>query len=372
MREALQIFPVRGLPEFRPGDDLAAAIAAAAPWLAAGDVLVVTSKAVSKVEGALIRTPRDAAGREAARQAAVLAEATAVVARLGPTTITRTRHGFVMAASGVDASNVRGDELALLPVDSDRSARSLRTRLAELLDVDVGVVISDTMGRPWRAGLTDVAIGVAGLAPLRDHRGAVDGHGNELLVTEIAEADEIAAAGELVKGKLDGVPVAVVRGLGPRTDGAGVTALLRPVAQDMFRLGTRDVVPARTDVRDYTDAAVDPAAVQRALAAAETALGDPAAVWRVVPVEAETVRRRVLAAVGVAHAPVLLAPCLLGPPEPASLLTAGAALQNLLVQLSAEGLGAQWYPAPPPGLGLDVPPGWAPLGVVTAGLPAAR
>src|SRR3954471_20297401 len=210
--------PVPGLPEFSPGDDLAGAIAGAAPWLADGDVVVVTSKVVSKVEGRLVPVgPGE--DREAVRQRAIDAEAVRVVARRGPLRIVETRHGWVVAAAGIDASNVPGDALVLLPEDADASARDLRPRLAELLGVDVAVVVSDTFGRAWREGLTDVAVGAAGIAALEDFRGAVDRHGNTLETTQVAVVDELAAAADLVKGKLAGVPVAVVRGLRlPRPD----------------------------------------------------------------------------------------------------------------------------------------------------------
>ncbi|MBA3523167.1 MAG: coenzyme F420-0:L-glutamate ligase, partial [Geodermatophilaceae bacterium] len=147
MRAGLQVLPVPGLPEFRPGDDLPAAIAAAAPWLRGGDVVVVTSKVVSKVEGRLLAVPADPEAREAARREAVDAEAVRVVATMGATRITETRHGFVLAASGVDASNVRADELALLPLDPDASAAAVRAGIRARLGIDVAVVVSDTMGR---------------------------------------------------------------------------------------------------------------------------------------------------------------------------------------------------------------------------------
>jgi len=391
VRDSLQILPVGGMPEFRPGDDLAQAVASAAPWLADADVVVVTSKVVSKVEGRLIAVPTDAAGREHARQRAVTAQARRVVARYGRTTITETRHGFVLAASGVDASNVRGDELALLPLDPDRSASMLRERLRVLLGVTVAVVVSDTMGRPWRAGLTDVAIGVAGMAPLRDLRGGLDQHGNELVVTEMADADQVAGAAELVKGKLDGVPVAVVRGLSvlpSAQDGPGAAALVRPADMDMFRLGTRDVVGARHTVRDYADRPVDPAVVRRAVAAASTA-PDPRSQtpWRFVHVATVAVRRELWAAVRETGGftqdapPELLVPCLVGagPRDGAQRMTGvlmmGAAIGNLLVQCAAEGLGACWVT--PDLLNaedltrvLDLPAGWEPMGVVSFGHPA--
>jgi coenzyme F420-0:L-glutamate ligase len=205
-------------------------------------VLVVTSKIVSKAEGRLVEAPVDPEEREAARQRAIDAESVRVLASRGPTRIVQTRHGLVLAAAGIDASNVVPDKLVLLPVDPDGSARALRAALRERLGVRVAVVVTDTMGRTWRVGQTDVAIGAAGLDPLRDHRGEVDPYGNELSVTALAVIDELAAAGDLVKGKTTGVPVAIVRGLGPVTadDGPGAAALVRPSADDMFGLGTAE------------------------------------------------------------------------------------------------------------------------------------
>src|SRR5215211_4848356 len=182
--QGLTVLPVHGLPEFAPGDDLAAAIATAAPWLADDDVLVVTSKAVSKVEGRLVHVP-PGADREAMRLQAVEDEAVRVVARRGPLAIVQTRQGWVVAAAGIDASNVGQDALVLLPEDADASARLLRLRLHDLLGVDVAVVVSDTFGRTWREGLTDVAVGAAGIAALVDFRGAVDAHGNRLETTQV-------------------------------------------------------------------------------------------------------------------------------------------------------------------------------------------
>src|SRR3954471_12520864 len=215
--DGLSVLPVRGIPEVRPGDDLAAQIAAAVE-LTDGDVVVVTSKVVSKAEGRLVRVSGD---REAERLRLVDEETVRVVAQRGTTTIAETRHGLVLAAAGVDGSNVRADEIALLPLDPDDSARRLREDLHRLTGRTVSVVISDTLGRPWRNGQTDCAIGCAGVAPIRDARGTKDAHGQVLEVTEIAIADELAAAAELVKGKADGLPVAVVRGLSYDDDGRG-------------------------------------------------------------------------------------------------------------------------------------------------------
>ncbi|HSY16226.1 MAG TPA: coenzyme F420-0:L-glutamate ligase [Jatrophihabitantaceae bacterium] len=244
--ERIEILPVPGIGELHPGDDLAAMIAASVE-LRDGDVLVVTSKAISKIEGRLLLLDSaDPDDRETARQAAIDAETVRVVARRGPLRIVQTRHGLVMAAAGVDASNVARNELALLPIDPDGSAAALRDTLYEQHGVTVGVVISDSMGRPWRAGITDVAIGIAGLSAIFDARGAVDGHGNELSATEVAVVDELAAAGDLVKGKLAGIPVAVVRGLaveGKLTDdGLGTSRLIRSPDEDLFRLGTAEAI----------------------------------------------------------------------------------------------------------------------------------
>ncbi|MFL6139035.1 MAG: coenzyme F420-0:L-glutamate ligase [Frankiaceae bacterium] len=240
----LEVLGVRLPGEVRPGDDLAALIAAAEPALADGDVVVVTSKVVSKAEGRVVGSPTDPEGREAARQAAVDAEAVRAVAARGRTRIVETAHGFVLAAAGVDASNAALDALVLLPADPDASARRLRAGLAEALGVDVAVVVSDTFGRPWRRGLVDVAIGAAGIAPLRDYRGSTDPYGNPLVMTEMADVDALAAAAELVKGKLAGVPVAVIRGFQHERSDAGVRALVRPPGEDLFRLGTAEATAA--------------------------------------------------------------------------------------------------------------------------------
>jgi coenzyme F420-0:L-glutamate ligase / coenzyme F420-1:gamma-L-glutamate ligase len=272
----IEILPVTGMGEVAPGDDLAALIAGAAPWLRDGDALVVTSKIVSKAEGRLVPVPADAADREQARQEAISAETARTVASRGTTRIVATHHGFVMAAAGVDASNVTSSQLVLLPKDPDASARALRAALAERHGRTVAVVISDMAGWPWRNGLTDLALGAAGIAPLRDYRGHIDPYGNELSLTEMAVVDELAAAADLVKGKIDRVPVAVVRGL-PDTgeqDGPGVVAtLVRDAASDMFSLGTAEARAAgrrdaatMTDPDGFTTDPVDPALVQRALA----------------------------------------------------------------------------------------------------------
>ena len=240
----VELLPVPGLPEFRPGDDLADAIAKAAPWLRDNDVVVITSKVLSKCEGRMVDAPSDPESRDALRRKLINAEAVRVLAHKGRTLITENALGLVQAAAGVDGSNVDSDELALLPVDPDGSAAALALALRERLGVAVGVVVTDTMGRAWRNGQTDVAIGASGLTVLHGYAGEHDGHGNELIVTEIAVADEIAAAADLVKGKLTSVPVAVVRGLTLRDAGPYQYA----GEEDLFWLGTEEAKIGRAHV----------------------------------------------------------------------------------------------------------------------------
>ena len=422
----LEVWGVEGLPEVRPGDDLAGLVCSAVGHtLRDGDVLVVTSKVVAKAEGRLVATPADPEGREAARQQAVAAETVRVVASRGRTTIVETAQGFVLASAGVDASNVARTELALLPLDSDASARAMRTAIGERLGVDVAVVVSDTFGRPWRRGLTDVAVGVAGMAALRDYKGRLDDHGYELAMTEVADADEVAGAAELVMGKLAGVPLAVVRGLSPADDGAGVRALLRPGEEDMFSLGTaealaegrRTAVWARRSIRAYTDDPVDPDAVRRAVAAALSAPAPHHATpWRFVLVESPAVQGDLLEAMRAAWAadlradgfdeaaitrrtargdllrgaPYLVVPCLVrdgAHPYPDARRCAaeatmfhvamGAGVENLLVSLAAEGLGSCWVSSTlfcqdlVRSL-LALPADWEPMGAVAVGVAAAN
>jgi coenzyme F420-0:L-glutamate ligase/coenzyme F420-1:gamma-L-glutamate ligase len=237
MRTALALIPVEGMPEIRPGDVIAELVTTAAREqetpLLDGDCLVVTQKIVSKAENRLVALdPTD----PAARRALVESESTRVLRRRGDLLISETRHGFVCANAGVDLSNVDEGKAALLPVEPDRSAKRIRDGVRAHADVEVAVVVSDTFGRAWRHGLTDVAIGVSGLAAVVDLRGERDALGRELQVTEVAVADEVASAAELVMGKAAGVPVAIVRGLDPtwRRDGSA-RELVRPPAEDLFR-----------------------------------------------------------------------------------------------------------------------------------------
>jgi len=234
----LTIWGVEGIGEIRPGDELGDVVASACAGgpngpLRNGDVLVVTQKVVSKAEGRLVAVDPD---DPLSHKQAVLDEAVRVLRRRGDLVITETRHGFVCANSGVDLSNVPRGEAALLPVDSDRSARRIRDIVRARLGVVVGVIVSDTFGRAWRRGLTDVAIGVAGVAGVVDLRGAPDALGRVLHVTEVAVSDELAAAAELVMGKTSGLPVAVVRGVDPAwLRDASVSELVRPSHEDLFR-----------------------------------------------------------------------------------------------------------------------------------------
>ncbi len=237
MSASLQILPVDGLPEVGPGDDLGAMVgraAAASNPLVDGDVVVVTQKVVSKAEGQLV--PVDP-GDPLSHKPLVERESVRVLRRRGDLVISETRHGFICANAGIDLSNVELGFAALLPEDPDRSARRIRDRLRAVTGASVGVVISDTFGRPWRRGVTDVAIGCAGVAAVLDLRGSADTFGRELQVTEVAVADEIAAAAELVMGKATGVPAAIVRGIDSSWLRRGSVAgeILREPSEDLFR-----------------------------------------------------------------------------------------------------------------------------------------
>lgn len=385
MSTRYEAFGLPGIPEVRPGDDLvdvlATALESAPPGdaLRDGDIVVVTSKIVSKAEGRIV------AGID--RDAAIDAEAVRTISEWttprGRTRIVETRHGFVMAAAGVDASNVELGSIVLLPVDPDGSARRLRDGLAARFGVRVGVVVTDTAGRVWRNGVTDFAVGSAGIRAVDDLRGTVDPYGNDLGVTVVALADELAAASELVRAKLSGMPVAVVRGLPhlllePGEDDGGIAALIRSSAEDRFRLGTpeamRSAVLARRTASSFTSAAVDGAVVRQAVAAAFSApwpVDTPP--WRFVLLESDGARRRLTSALDGAGmlrtAPYVVIPCLVDGSD--ALLGLGAAVENLLIALGAEGLASAWL-FPDPALSaataeLDLPAGWTPIGAVAIG-----
>ncbi len=227
------IFPVEGMPEVKVGDVLAELIAERFA-LVDSDVVVVTQKIVSKAEGRLVALdPTDGD----ARLRLIEAQSVRVLRRRGEAVITETRHGFVCASAGIDESNVERGWAALLPVDADRSARRMRDGLGARVGVHVGVVVSDTFGRPWRRGVTDVAIGCAGVAAVVDLRGTTDSEGRVLSVTEVAVADELAGAAELVMGKAAGIPVAVIRGVDPSwlREGSVHDEIVRPHGEDLFR-----------------------------------------------------------------------------------------------------------------------------------------
>jgi coenzyme F420-0:L-glutamate ligase/coenzyme F420-1:gamma-L-glutamate ligase len=230
----LEILPVEGLPEVRPGDRIAALLAAAGADLRDGDVVVVTQKIVSKAEGRMVAVDPD---DPAARAAVIERESVRILRRRGELVISETASGFVCANAGVDRSNVPDGFVTLLPVDSDRSARRIRDGLANVPGVDVGVIVSDTFGRTWRNGVTDVAIGCAGIAAVVDLRGTTDGMGRALEVTEVAVADELAAAAELVMGKATGIAAAIVRGLDPAwfRPSSVRAEIVRAPGEDLFR-----------------------------------------------------------------------------------------------------------------------------------------
>jgi coenzyme F420-0:L-glutamate ligase/coenzyme F420-1:gamma-L-glutamate ligase len=243
----IRVIPLRGIAELEEDDDLAALLVSASGRVGGFepyDVVVIAQKAVSKVEGRVVdlseiepspRARELAAGEDPRRIEVILHESREIIRTRPPLVIAETQHGFVCASAGVDASNAKGrDTLILLPVDPDASAKHLRDRIHELIGIDVGVIVSDSFGRAWRRGTTDVALGVSGIVALRDLKGERDSMGYELHATEIAIADEMAGAAQLVMGKTDGIPAAIVRGLTAAGDGHG-SDLVMPRERDLFR-----------------------------------------------------------------------------------------------------------------------------------------
>jgi coenzyme F420-0:L-glutamate ligase / coenzyme F420-1:gamma-L-glutamate ligase len=406
---SVEVLPVEGLPEVRPGDDLPAMLSAALHDLRSWDVVAVTQKIVSKAEG---RVVPDTDGHDAW----VARETRRVVARRGDVVISETRHGFVCANAGVDASNVEPGSLALLPEHPDASAEAIRTRLGEDRGADIGVVVTDTFGRPWRRGVVNVAIGCAGLPALVDLRGTKDHFGRVLESTIVALADEVAAASGLVMGKDAMVPAAIVRGLTPVGPPIAAAELVRPPDEDLFRESPLESIRARRSVREFRAAAVPRDAIEEAVRAACTS---PAPhhtrPWLFVALETEVAKRRLLGAMAEAWvrdlradatpqalidrrvsrsdalldgAPVLIVPAVslhgavpyadsrrADAERETFLLSAGGAVQSLMLALHAQGLASCWAPSTlfckdETRDALDLDDEWEPMGIVACGWPS--
>jgi coenzyme F420-0:L-glutamate ligase / coenzyme F420-1:gamma-L-glutamate ligase len=404
---SVEVVPITGIPEIAADDDLAALIADRAS-LRNGDVVAVTQKAVSKAEGRVVRGEKEEwVAREARR----------IVARRGDLVIAETRHGFVCANAGVDASNVPEGLLTLLPEDPDGSAAAIRDGLRARTGAEVGVVVTDTFGRPWRRGVVNVAIGGAGLPALVDLRGTRDAAGRVLEATVVALADEVAAAAGLVMGKAEGIPMAVVRGLRPAAAPGRAADLVRPPEEDLFRTSPFDAIAARRTVRSFGDGPVPREVLVEAVAAALTApvphgsrlrsrpwtwvalettaarmalLGTMAEAWardlRADGTSEEVIRRRLARSDALlGAAPVLLLPFLSleGGDEYADprrrtaerdmfVLATGASIQNLLLALHARGFGTAWVSAslfcrPEAAAAVGLAPDRVAMGVVAAG-----
>lgn len=431
VKPELQITTVLGIGPIAPEADLAALITATeiswpdgATGFADGDVVVVTSKIVAKSEGRIVV----AQSRDAAIESETVRVVATKVTPRGTTKIVQTQHGLVMAAAGVDASNVEPGKVVLLPLDPDASARDLLTRLRKITEKRLGIIITDTMGRPWRLGVTDVAIGAAGITVLDDHTGRIDGFGRTLEMTVIAIADEIAAAADLVKGKIGGSPVAVVRGLGAYVStefGPGAGAVVRPLDEDLFPLGTKEAIQHgrttaaehRRTVRDFSDLPIPDDLIARAITAAITAPAPHHTTpWRFLALRGEPIRQTLLTAMrerwisdlqntdGVAAdsinkriargdilrtAPVVVLAFIdlgAGAHQYADavrtnaerdmfMVAGGAAVQNLMITLAAEDVGSAWissamFCADVVHSVLNLPASYQPLGAIAIGYPA--
>ena len=412
----VEVRPVTGLPEIEAGADLPGLIVDAVSGdLRADDVVVVTQKIVSKAEGRVVDASEG-------KERWVERETKRVVARRGDLVIVETRHGFVCANAGVDASNVPDGFVSLLPEDADASAERIRDGITARTGVEVGVVITDTFGRPWRTGLVDVAIGCAGLPAVVDLRGRSDALGRELETTIVAHADAVAAAAGLVMGKSEGVPVAVVRGAPGDGPPGSVRELIRPADEDMFRWSPLTAISSRRTVRSFAEGSVPREALLEAVAAALTAPVPHGSRHRVRPwtwavLESERAKRSLLDAMAAAwvrdlradatpedviarrltrsdellgRAPVLAIPFLTmsnaddyaderrrQAERDMFVLATGASVQNLMLALHAQGLGSAWVsstlfcrPETADALGLDQT--WLAMGAVAVGRPPAE
>jgi coenzyme F420-0:L-glutamate ligase/coenzyme F420-1:gamma-L-glutamate ligase len=395
----VELIPLTGLPEVPAGAELAGLIAGAVERSGLrpqdGDAVVVTQKVVSKAEGRVVPEGPDG------KLAWVAREARRIVARRGDLVIAETHHGFVCANAGVDASNVAEGYLSLLPEDPDASAERIRAGLVARLGVSLGVVVTDTFGRPWRRGLVNVAIGCAGLPALVDLRGTEDATGRLLEVTVVALADEVAAASGLVMGKAEGVPVAVVRGVRPAGRPGKAVDLVRPAAEDLFRTSPLEALCQRQAAGPFAATRVPPELVEEAVGAALAAFDDgdePSLQFAVARTRAA---RMHLAPDGIVAAggevpgegPALIVPIFMAGggghglfddkahadagaiwPKDADLVRSGRAVQNLVLALRGQGLVATWHGADPElrdriAFELPLGDGNVPLGLVVAGYP---
>jgi coenzyme F420-0:L-glutamate ligase/coenzyme F420-1:gamma-L-glutamate ligase len=411
----VEIFPLREIPEIVPGDDLGAALVravqAGGPAPIDGDVVVVTQKVVSKAEGRVVSEWPEGKATWVAR------ETRRIVANRDDMIIAETRHGFVCANAGVDASNVAEGFLTLLPEDPDGSAEKIRGQLGAAFDVRLGVVITDTFGRPWRHGLVNIAIGCAGIPALVDLRGTQDATGRMLEATIVALADEVAAASGLVMAKASGIPAAIVRGVDLAGTASPASSIVRERDEDLFRESPLQAIHARRSIRQFESGPVPRPALERAVLAACTA---PAPhhtrPWLFVALESEPAKKRLICAMAEAweadlrgdgtsdpviesrraksdallfEAPVLIVPCVrlsgahaYADEERAAaeremfLLSGGAAIQNLMLALHAQGLASCWVSSTlfckeETRHALSLPEDWIPLGSVAAGRPRA-